>query len=172
VIAYKFLAAGAKGPLSGYAWPRPGTWLEVDGPLVLCRRGVHLCRSLDLAHWLHDELWEAETQGDQIEGIDCIVVPRARLVRRIDSWSEGGAARFAQACIEHATSLLPPAAGQNVREFLDDAKLAADAGYFAVSAFSSALAAAKTSPSEDEEKAYRHERVWQAEWITREVIGP
>src|SRR5690348_431080 len=104
---YKFLAKGAVGPQSGFKWPEPqapafGAWVDADGPLELCVRGAHVCRALDLAYWLHDELWETEVDGEQIEGVDCLVVRRARLVRRIDAWHQGGAARFAQACAEHA----------------------------------------------------------------------
>src|SRR5689334_4079735 len=80
--AYKFLAKGARGPISGFEWPSsytggPGPWVEVEGELGLCTNGYHVCRPLDLAHWLHDELWELETQGEQLEGLDCLVVRRA-----------------------------------------------------------------------------------------------
>jgi hypothetical protein len=176
VIAHKFLASGAKGPFSGYAWPTPqggaaGAWIEVEGPLALCRSGVHLCRPCDLAHWLHDELWAVESDGEQMEGLDCIIVRRARLVRRIDIWREGGAARFARACIDHAKSILSDRGSAEIRDLLEDARLAAEAGYFATSAFASALAAAKVSPTELCEQAYRRERVWQSEWITRELVA-
>jgi hypothetical protein len=175
MTAYKFLAKGAVGPISGIAWPRPsggapGEWILIEGPLALCKRGVHVCSTLDLAHWLHDELWEVESDGDRLEGIDCFVVRRARLVRRIEAWSEGGAARFAQACIEHATSIVA-AHGDAALALLDDAQAAASAGYVAVSAFSAALAVAKTHAGAEIETVYRHERRWQAAWITRELIA-
>jgi hypothetical protein len=171
MTAYKFLAKGAVGPISGYAWPAPGAWVETEGPLAVCQRGVHLCSALDLAHWLHDELWEVESGGECLDGIDCFVARRARLVRRIDAWSEGGAARFADACIEHATAMAAPAPSDVVRGFLEDARGAADEGYIAVGAFSAALAVAKSSPGTEVEAAYRRERRWQSEWITRELIA-
>jgi hypothetical protein len=120
MTAYKFLTKDGIGPISGYRWPMPvghanGAWVETLGPLALCERGIHLCSAFDLAHWLHDDLWEVESDGEHIEGIDCIIVRRARLVRRIDAWSNGGAARFAEACIEHSTSLAGSASSTAVR---------------------------------------------------------
>lgn len=172
--SYKFLSQGTKGPFSGLAWPTPsgsapGDWVRVRGPLLVGTRGVHVCRAPDLAHWLHDELWEVETRGEEIQGLDCVAVRQARLVRRIDSWGEGGAARFADACIGHAAMLAGSTASAAVAELLDDAKLAGSAGYIAVSAFTAALAVAKLSPI-DEQKAFRAERARQSSWIVRELI--
>lgn len=158
MIAYKFLAAGGVGPFSGVAWPAPGAWLEAAGPLAT--RGIHVCRPDELAHWLHDELWQVETAGAEAEGHDCVVVARARRVRQIDAWTAGGAARFAAACLAHA------------RETADDPVLAdgadaASAGYVAVAAHCAALALGHRAG----EPAYRAERRWQSAWIARELIG-
>src|SRR5258706_12110985 len=79
----------------------------------------------DLAHWLHEELWEVESEGDRVEGIDCFVVRRPRLVRRIDVWNAGGPARFAEACIGHAAALSESNPIQVSRQFIGDPKLAA-----------------------------------------------
>ncbi len=175
MTTYKFLAKGAVGPISGFVWPSPrggapGAWIEVQGPLDVCARGVHICRPTDLAHWLHEELWEIEPDGDKLEGPDCVVVRRARLVRRIDAWSQGGAARFADACIEHAAAQAGSSDDPAVRGFLDDATLAARGGYIAISAFSAALAVAGLGPAAEREREYRRERAWQADWIARELI--
>jgi hypothetical protein len=183
--AYKFLASGATGPLSGFRWPEPqgaspGIWVEADGPLELCQRGVHVCRPPDLPYWLHDELWETEVQGDRLEGIDCLIVRRARLVRRIDGWHLGGAARFAEACVEHATQLIdaaPVGPGEAPRGYLEDAALSARGGYPAFAAFAAALAVARSSITRssvaraDDEATYRRERAWQAAWLTRALIA-
>ena len=166
MIAFKFLARGGLGPFSSIEWPPAGTWIEVGGPLGLCSRGVHVCRPRDLAHWLHDELWEVETGGEELEAIDCLVVRRARLLRRIDSWSDGGSTRFAEACVAHAMSLAGSTQEVTVRELLSDAQGAARAGYPALSAFTAALVAARL----EGESAYRAERIWQGEWITRHLI--
>jgi hypothetical protein len=177
--AYKFLAKGETGPLSGSRWPgprgvAPGAWVEVEGPLELCRRGVHVCRPLDLPYWLHDELWETEVDGDQLEGVDCLVVRRARLVRRIDGWHLGGAGRFAEACVEHATQLVATAehARDALRGYLEDAALSARSGYPAFSAFAAAFAVARAAggPAGDE-ASYRRERAWQADWLARALLA-
>jgi|SRR6185312_4717119 len=174
-VAYKFLTRDATGPFSGSAWPlptgaEPGAWIHADaGALELCGRGAHVCRPADLAYWLHDDLWEVEVDGDQITGIDCLIVRRARLVRRLDGWHKGGAAgRFGEACVAHALALVPAAAP--ARAYLDDATEAARYGYVAVAAFAAALSVAKaTATGEGEEPAYRAERAWQSAWIAREL---
>jgi hypothetical protein len=181
--AYKFLAGGAMGPLSGFGWPvpedaAPGAWVDVEGALEVCARGSHVCRPTDLAYWLHDELWELEADGDWIEGIDCLVVRRARLVRRVDAWQQGGAARFADACVRRATEIASQAgddafegAGSIVRGYLDDATSAAGSGFAAFAAFASALAAARAGAPEDEEACYRRERAWQSAWIANDLLS-
>jgi len=172
-LSYKFLARGAKGPFSGFEWPvpdagKPGSWVEAVGPLSLCSSGLHVCSREDLAYWLHDELWELETAGDEIAGLDCRVVRRARLARRIEVWGAGGASRFGAACIGHATALAghDPSAS---RATLEDAQQAARAGYIAVAAFMAAVAVAKQSGTVATD-AFRRERSWQSEWIARELI--
>jgi len=179
MVTYKFLAKGTTGPLSGFKWPEPegaapGAWVEAEGPLELCVRGAHVCRSFELAHWLHDELWETEVDGDQIEGIDCLVVRRARLVRRIDAWHQGGDARFADACVEHAAELAdraPEGAKAAVRAYLDDAAFAARNGHPVISAHAAAIAVATLGDPSDAEPAYRRERAWQADWIARVLLA-
>ena len=173
--AYKFLANGARGPLSGFTWPTPsgggpGVWVEEQRPLELCARGLHVCRTIDLAHWIHEELWELEADGDPIEGLDCLVFRRARLLRRIDAWQEG-AAKFNAASIEHARSSAGSSSHDTVRGLLADAQWAAGEGLVAVSAYAAALAVATWAGPSGRERAYRAERAWQAGWIAREVIG-
>jgi len=173
------LAKGAKGPFSGFEWPRspsgePGPWIQVEGPLGLCTNGCHVCRPVELAHWLHDELWELETQGEELEALDCLVVRRARLVRRIDAWHLGGAAHFGEACAQHAAELAARAPRDfaiAAQPYIEDALLSARAGFVAVGAHASALAVCKLSDPAREYAAYRRERVWQSEWIARGVIG-
>jgi hypothetical protein len=173
MMMHKFLATGARGPLSNFAWPAPvsrapGAWVEVDGPLSPCRRGVHACRPFDLAHWIHDELWELEVGGEQTAGLDCLVVQRARLVRRIDAWSEQ-TQRFAQACVEHAAALVEPVHFDVVRALLDDARSMATGGYVAMSAFTAALAVSRLPAASS--STYREERAWQSAWIVNELLA-
>jgi len=173
---YKFLAKGAVGPISGFRWPTPhgampGAWIEVEGPLSLCTNGVHVCAAHDLAHWLNDALWSVDADGEHVEGLDRLIVRRARLARRIDGWNERGAVRFAEACIEHATSVTLPTPSDLVRGYLDDAKEAVRAGYAVVGAFCAALATSKAAAAAHAEQTYRRERAWQASWISRELIA-
>jgi hypothetical protein len=176
-MTYKFLAAGARGPLSGFAWPvpgrgAPGAWVEVDGPLAPCARGVHVCRAFELAHWIHEELWELETAGDPVGGLDCIVVPRARLLRRIDEWSGPGGRRFADACIDHAAAQAGPAPADGVRALLEDARLMSGHGYIALGAFTAAVVVGRLDSVEAPEGAYRRERAWQSAWIADQLLTP
>ena len=177
MTTYKFLAKGALGPLSGFAWPvpqggLPGAWVEVAGPLAPCARGVHVCRSIDLAHWIHDELWEVEADGDPIDGLDCVVVPRGRLVRRVDAWSEGGGQRFSEACIAHAETASGASPVPPVRELLDDARFMVAHGYLALAAFTAAFAVGRSDVDGTREDAYRRERAWQSAWIAGELLRP
>lgn len=171
---YKFLTAGARGPISGFQWPLDGAWVETTGALEPCLRGAHVCRPGDLPYWLHDELWEAEIAGDRLEGIDCVVVARARLVRRIDTWQRDGARSFVAACVQHAHELVASADASRrelAQGYLDDAHECADAGIVAFGAFSSAVAVGKLTAEPDALQAYRRERAWQAEWLQRCVLA-
>jgi hypothetical protein len=176
MIAYKFLAHGAVSPISRFAWPIPasgtaGEWVEASGALAPCARGVHVCRPMDLAHWLNEELWAVQADGDTISGFDCVVVRRARLLGQIDAWSDGGSMRFAQACIERAETSLDAMAPAASRELIDDAKQAASAGYVSVSAYASALAIARGHGQDDIEASFRQERAWQSQWIAETLLG-
>lgn len=79
------------------AWPLPtgdgpGEWLEVEGELVPCRNGLHLCRAGDVPFWAGPRLYEAEHDGELVEhGSDSardskVVVRRARLTREVPDW--------------------------------------------------------------------------------------
>lgn len=156
-MAYKFLAAGRRGPLTHVAWPPIGDWLTCDSPVV-GKRGAHVCTAEQLAHWLHDELWEVEIAGVEERGLDCVVVERARLVRRIDGWNPELAMRFAKACVERAR------AEGATDPRLTDADASIEYGYPAVAAYIAAVAIAR-----DDEAAYATERRRQSEWIVREL---
>ena len=153
MIAYKFLASGAIGPLSRVAWPAPGEWLET-GDVVVGKQGTHVCRPEQLAHWIHDELWRIEIDGPVIEAPDCIVVARARLVERVTAWDP---IAFARACIDHACDGTPG--------YLADAEEMMREGYPAIAAYNAALAVAG-----DDEALYADERAWQSAWLANELL--
>jgi hypothetical protein len=181
-VAYKFLARGARAPITGRPWPRPGSslpsaWMQARGPVQLCREGVHACRPGELAYWLHEELWRVELDGEHLDGHDCIVAARGRLLERVDAWSEaGGAQRFAAAVRDHAASLISVRPDrERLQGYVDDASWHVRNGFDespALAALCSAMAVAKIGPDAELEAAYRRERAWQSHWIVREMRLP
>ena len=172
MILRKFLAPQGRGPFSGRPWPlpagnAPGEWVAVEGALAPCARGVHVCRDEDLAHWIHDELWEVEVEGEAIEGVDCIIVPRARLLRRMDSWAEGSL-RFARACVEHAGAEVGPRATGSLGELLEDGRSMLADGFVAMTAYTAAVAVGRLT-MDDPATGFRRERAWQSAWIAQHI---
>lgn len=181
MIAFKFLSTGARGPITGVAWPqpasgRPGAWLEADGPVVACRSGIHACLTDHLAYWLHEELWRVELEGESVPGLDCLIARRGRLVEKVDAWSEqNGARRFAAAVRDHAAQAvgaLPAARRTALLGYIEDSSWHVDRGILespALAALCAAVAVAKIAPPEAQEDAYRRERAWQSAWIVKEM---
>ena len=169
---FKFLQRGAKGPVTGFAWSAH-EWVETAQPLVACGAGVHLLRPHDLAHWMHEELWRAELDGEWIEGGDCIVARRARITERIDGWSGSDGERFAQACHDRLGARLALAAEPSAREHLTNYQWAVnwhiERKNTAMAGYVSALGLAQLERSETPLEAYRRERAWQSAWIVREL---
>jgi hypothetical protein len=102
---FKFLAAGATGPFSGYRWPvpdragsHPGTWVVASPPLDPCLRGLHVCREADLPFWLHEELYVVDVEGPVQEYDSFVLARRARLLRRVEGWGPEAARRLSRAC--------------------------------------------------------------------------
>lgn len=170
MFAFKFLGSGAVAPISRRPWPRPtgdgpGAWLEAVGPLAPCTTGVHACRAEDLAHWLYDELWIVELDGDWIVGEDAVVARRGRLVRAIDGWRGELGARFAVAASEHARAIVeaaPPARREAVATYLAVSSQFAAQGNPVVAAYTAAVAVARLGDPADIGAAYRRERAYQS----------
>jgi hypothetical protein len=172
VIAYKFLGQGAIGPISRVRWPAVGQWLHA-GELVSCRSGVHACGREALAWWLHEELWRIEIDGEMIEGADCTIASRGRLVEEIAAWARGGAHRFAAAARDHAQELAArSSAGARAAPYLEYASLhvaRAVRDSPALAALNSAMAVAQLDDEDEHQRAreaaFRRERAWQSSWI-------
>jgi len=98
---YKTLLNGRVGRFSGVVWPERGKWFEVEGVLMPCISGLHLCRAKDLLEWLAPEIWEAEYEGECIEEKDKLIVRKARLIRRLENWDLTAARLFELDCAEH-----------------------------------------------------------------------
>ncbi|MFH1634077.1 MAG: putative immunity protein [Chloroflexota bacterium] len=79
---------------------RPGKWMPAIVNLILCERGYHLCRREDLIHWLGPTVWVAEGRGEKLLDHDKVVFTQARLLRRLDTWTERTARLFAADCAE------------------------------------------------------------------------
>ncbi len=85
-------------------WPLPnggpGYPLTVEGKLIPCRNGLHLCREQDLVLWLGPAIYVAQYRGGRIDEDDKIVVRKARLLQRLDTWNDKTARLFACDCTE------------------------------------------------------------------------
>jgi hypothetical protein len=100
---FKFLAAGAVGPFSGWPWPQPtttglGGWAVAAPPYDPCRHGLHLCRVADLPLWLHEELYVVEAAGPVEEQDTFVLAGQARLTARVREWGPDAAAGLAADC--------------------------------------------------------------------------
>jgi hypothetical protein len=88
-------------------WPlpsngKPGKWLRVEGDLVPCENGIHLCRPDQLVEWLGPTIWLAEAGKERIDAGDKIVVRRARLLSKVEAWDDKSARLFAADCAHRA----------------------------------------------------------------------
>ena len=80
----------------------PGDWMpEIEGDLLPCENGYHLCRPQDLVQWFGEAIDEAEYKGDVVEDDNKVVVRKARLICRCENWNERTARLFAADCAEH-----------------------------------------------------------------------
>lgn len=161
VIAYKFLAAGAVGPFSGFRW-EPGTWVEAED-LEECRTGIHACRTDDLPVWLDAELWEVELAGRIIEAERKVVAERARLTRRVESWTPTLAREFGRLCSRRTrerVGYVPVLAG-----FVADIDRFVAQGRIPIAGF----AAARAAELRDGPGAYDDERRAQADWLAERL---
>ncbi len=103
-FAYKWLG-GPNGLSSVHGGDHEwvvGEWVAVQTPVVPCTTGLHLCRREHLLEWCAPALWVAEYDGDAFRDDYKIVVGRARLVRRIETWTDASARLFAADCAERA----------------------------------------------------------------------
>ena len=84
---------------------QPGDWMPpVEGELVPCKNGYHLCTAEQLFEWFGPAIWEAEGRGDSVEYENKHVCREVRLLRRTQ-WNERTARLFACDCAEHVLHL-------------------------------------------------------------------
>lgn len=94
--AYAFLGSGATSYLTGLKWPEPGRWLERGD------NAIRACSDDQLSWWLDEQLWEVELEGDVRSLGRALTAPRARLVRRVEAWSDATAAELVAVCARRA----------------------------------------------------------------------
>ena len=108
---YKVLDENNRSMHGGDAVWTPGEWMPaVEGTLVPCLNGYHLCRAADLVNWIGPAIWLAEYQGERIDRDSPqtdrdetqVIVRQARIVHRLDTWNERTARLFACDCAERA----------------------------------------------------------------------
>jgi hypothetical protein len=113
--------------------------------------------------------------GETIESLDCVVAARGRLVRPIDAWTSGGAARFAREAHAHARRLVaehPDADQPHLQRLLADAASHLPRGSIALSAYCSAMTVAWLQGGDRfDDAGYRQERAWQSAFIAEEVAS-
>ena len=168
--AYKFLRRDGTNLLTGFRWP-VGQWVEAEGPLAWCANGIHACRVEDLPHWLGQELWLMELDGETLATPDAIVGRRARLVERIGAWSGGVAKDFGYSCAGRAIALatgVPSAAGR-----ASDAASDAAIGWVSGAAYVTAAVAGEVASGRRAGALYQYhflaERTRQAWWIKQRL---
>lgn len=177
MIAYKFTRRAGQALFSTFAWPLPtaggaGDWVELEGPLEVCRHGLHACRTEDLAFWISEELFEIELAGEPLAYAAGLVAQRARLLRPVANWNPSYAQRFADACVErardrHAQTPQPSAAAET---FLTEAvRLAAD-GVHSAAAYAAALACVELAPEAPPHDVFNAERAQQGPLLA-ELLG-
>jgi hypothetical protein len=114
MIAYKFLRPDGRSVFSGFRWPlpdgTPGAWVEA--PTDPCRSGIHACPPAGLPMWIGRSLYEVELAGEIVEERTKLVASRARLLRRVDTWTDELRDAYTRMCADrahgHALGESPP----------------------------------------------------------------
>ena len=175
MIAYKVLDARGKGRFTGTSWPTPrgdelGAWVETDGPVAPCVRGVHAMRAHHVPFWLDQQLWEIELDGAFVENDSLLVAERGRLSRRIDAWNDDAWKALCDFCRERTAAHLArvevhaPSEIERARHFVREVD-----AFIGLSALPTAVyvaaVAAHVGSADTPELAYRAERREQARFL-------
>jgi len=175
VIAYKFLDAHGRGRFTGTAWPKPrgaeaGAWVDSDGPVVPCVRGVHAMRAQHLPFWLDRQLWEIELEGAFVETDSLLVAERGRLCRRVEAWNDDAWKALCEFCRERTALHLTrveghaPSEVERARYYVREVD-----AFIALTALPTAVyvaaVAAHVGSADAPELAYRGERKEQARFL-------
>ena len=87
---------------------KPGKWTpKMLGELELCAKGYHLTDAEHLIDWISgNQLFEAEIEGEILQGDNKVACRKMRLVRRVDSWNDKTLRLFAVWCAREALKLI------------------------------------------------------------------
>ncbi len=104
---YKVLNLDGSARIGTGCWPlptdnKPGKWISIKGKIIPCQNGLHLCRREDLIYWLGPAIYLAEYQGIRIGENNKIVVRKARLISKFETWNRKNINLFAQDCVKQA----------------------------------------------------------------------
>jgi hypothetical protein len=127
-MLYKLLNEDGTTPQQGFQWPlpegdAPGEWVPaIQGELVPCQNGYHVLGEEDLLAWRGACLYVIETRGDIARDTDKFVCREARLLRRVEAWTDTILRLFAADCAERVVHLCgddprPRAAIEAARQF-------------------------------------------------------
>jgi len=119
VRAYAFLGAGGTSFLTGLHWPDPSTWVERND------EAVRASEPDQLVWWLDDELWEVELDGEVRALGRALTASRARLLRRVEEWTDAAATELVLACARRVRDAAVEALAAEGRD--DDAAMLATA---------------------------------------------
>jgi hypothetical protein len=86
----------------------PGKWTpKMRGELELCHKGYHLTDAEHLIDWISgNQLFEAEIDGEMLQGDNKVACRKMRLVRQVDSWNDKMMRLFAVWCAREALKLI------------------------------------------------------------------
>lgn len=167
MIAYKFTRPGARSAFTDFTWPEQ-EWVDADGPLELCRNGIHACRVPALPRWVADELWLVELDGVEDDRDGVVLARRGRLVERVDAWHAESSRDLARACARRARQLADAQPEPLIGKMADDIAAIAegpDPSATALAMYCTAHAFDLAVPG-----GYDAERGRQADWL-REQLG-
>ena len=146
----------------------PGEWMPpIEGELIPCENGYHLCTIEQLFEWFGPAIFEAEYRGECIDAGDKTVVREARLLRKTP-WDERVARLFAADCAERVLHIYEASYPDDnrVRHCIEVARLFANG-----QATEDELAAAWAAAWAAWDAAQAAEREWQVGRLTEYLEG-
>ena len=115
---YKVLG-GSDEPINGghgkWSLPdeNPGEWMPaIEGSIVPCKNGYHLCERKDILSWVGSDdvtVYEAEGRGNRADEKDKVAFREARLLHRIGHLNARALRHFAADCAERVLPIFEKA---------------------------------------------------------------